>query len=204
MNGASSTSVGTGVATTLLFGGIGLLGFLAKNHDYDFMVDGYDKEGKQTSLSFKFINKKPVEKLTSELYRVTGLGMGRQRSIAEIKALESGDVAINALGSKQTLTTLSKSPRDVGCAVALKDFNCDYEKYLEANPSVKAWANKNPSLAAKEKIRLGALTEEEKQTEPNTTKETAFSSLGPMDSPSSVPIKSNTLDAAINEVSRTE
>ena len=35
VNGESSTSVGTGVATTILFGGIGLLGFLAKNHDFD-------------------------------------------------------------------------------------------------------------------------------------------------------------------------
>ena len=34
VNGESSTSVGTGVATTILFGGIGLLGFLAKNHDF--------------------------------------------------------------------------------------------------------------------------------------------------------------------------
>ena len=40
VNGESSTSVGTGVATTILFGGIGLLGFLAKNHDFDFTVDG--------------------------------------------------------------------------------------------------------------------------------------------------------------------
>jgi len=32
--GESKTSVGTGVATTILFGGIGLLGFLAKNHQW--------------------------------------------------------------------------------------------------------------------------------------------------------------------------
>lgn len=48
--GDSSTSVGTGVATTILFGGIGLLGFLAKNHEYSFTINGYNAEGKRFLL----------------------------------------------------------------------------------------------------------------------------------------------------------
>jgi hypothetical protein len=38
--GESTTSIGTGVATTILFGGIGLLGFLAKNHNYNYFING--------------------------------------------------------------------------------------------------------------------------------------------------------------------
>ena len=48
--GDSSTSVGTGVVTTLFFGPIGLLGFLAKKHDYNFLINGYDEEGRKTSM----------------------------------------------------------------------------------------------------------------------------------------------------------
>ena len=42
INGQSTTAVGVGVATTIIFGPLGLLGFLAKNENYNFTVDGYD------------------------------------------------------------------------------------------------------------------------------------------------------------------
>ena len=61
VNGESSTSIGTGVETTILFGGIGLLGFLAKNHDFDFTIDGYNAEGEKVAMQFKFKNNKPVK-----------------------------------------------------------------------------------------------------------------------------------------------
>ena len=43
----------TGVATTFLFGGLGLFGTLtAKKHDYNFSVSAaYDENGKKTSLA---------------------------------------------------------------------------------------------------------------------------------------------------------
>ena len=160
VNGESSTSVGTGIATTILFGGIGLLGFLAKNHDFDFTVDGYDADGRKVALQFKFKNNKPVKRLTTELYRVSGLAMGRQRSIAEIKAIESGEAPLNAMQSTvEPALGSTKKTRD--CGRVLRDYDCNYSAYLEANPSVKAWAEANPEMAAKERIRLGAHTDEE-------------------------------------------
>ena len=42
------------------------------------------------------------------------------------------------------------------CKVPLSDYSCNWGMYLEANPNVKAWAEANPSMAQKEKIRLGA------------------------------------------------
>jgi hypothetical protein len=51
-SGESKTSVETGVATTVLFGGIGLLGFLAKNHQYSFTVNGFDASGRNVSMQF--------------------------------------------------------------------------------------------------------------------------------------------------------
>ena len=163
VNGESSTSVGTGITTTLLFGGLGLLGFLAKNHNFDFTVDGYDAEGRRVAMQFKFKNSKPVKPLMEELYRVSGLAMGRQRSIAEIRAIESGQSPLNAMVGtvEPALRNTSKpslsSQRGAGnCGRVLQDYNCNYSVYLEANPSIKAWAEQNPELAAKERIKLGA------------------------------------------------
>ena len=69
--GDSSTQVGTGVATTILFGPIGLLGFLAKSHDYNFVVNGYDSQGKKASLSVQFKNDKPAKRFINEMRQVT-------------------------------------------------------------------------------------------------------------------------------------
>jgi len=43
------------------------------------------------------------------------------------------------------------------CKVPLSDYKCDWQKYLEANPNVKAWADANPAMADKERLRLGAV-----------------------------------------------
>ena len=162
VNGESSTSVGTGVATTILFGGIGLLGFLAKNHDFDFTVDGYDVDGRKVNMQFKFKNNKPVKRLTQELYRISGLAMGRQRSIAEIKAIESGEAPLNAMEGKVEPELASrKKSKMPDCGRVLRDYNCNYDAYLDANPSVKAWADANPELSAKERARLGAFSQED-------------------------------------------
>ena len=162
VNGESSTSVGTGIATTLLLGGIGLLGFLAKNHDFDFTIDGYDSEGRKVGMQFKFINSKPVKRLTTELYRISGLAMGRQRTIAEIQAIESGEAPLNATTSTvEPALAATKKPKQLDCGRVLQDYGCNYDAYLDANPSVKAWAEANPDLAEKERVRLGAFTEEE-------------------------------------------
>ena len=61
VNGESSTSVGTGVVTTIIFGPIGLLGFLAKKHNYDFAVDGYDVNGKKFYCHLSLKRKSPLQ-----------------------------------------------------------------------------------------------------------------------------------------------
>ena len=88
--GDSSTSVGTGVATTLLLGPVGLAGFFAKDHDFEFLVSGYNEKGKKTYLQIQFKNNKPAKKFASEMFQVTGLGMGETRSADEIRRDEEG------------------------------------------------------------------------------------------------------------------
>ena len=87
--GDSSTAVGTGVTTTIFFGPLGLLGFLAKKHEYDFLINGYDEYGKKTSIQFSFKNDKPAKRLINELQMTTQLGMGQTRTAKEIRDLES-------------------------------------------------------------------------------------------------------------------
>ena len=88
--GDSSTSVGTGVATTLVLGPVGLVGFFAKNHDFDFIVSGYNEKGKKNYLQIQFKNNKPAKKFASEMFQVTGLGVGETRSAEEIRTHEEG------------------------------------------------------------------------------------------------------------------
>ncbi len=88
ITGKSKTNVTNGVVTTVVFGPLGLLGFLAKHHDYNFLVNGYNSLGKKTSIQFSFKNNKPIERLMTEMPFVTGLGMGEIRTALEIKKNE--------------------------------------------------------------------------------------------------------------------
>lgn len=40
------------------------------------------------------------------------------------------------------------------CDSRIKEYGCSYSLYLEANPSVRAWAEANPQMAQKERLRL--------------------------------------------------
>jgi hypothetical protein len=151
--GESKTSVGTGVATTILFGGIGLLGFLAKNHQYSFTVNGFDASGKEVSMAFEFKNDKPAKQLMQEMVAVTGLGMGQTRTVAEIKAAESG--------TQETLGAMPQQSSGLGPVSAGTLSNARSEKlakncwstYLDNNPAMKKWAETNAAQAAQNKKR---------------------------------------------------
>ena len=55
----------------------------------------------------------------------------------------------------QTRPVPPRQKEELSCKPALRGFECDWQKYLDANPSVKAWADANPELAEKERIRAG-------------------------------------------------
>ena len=81
-----------------------------------------------------------------ELMGLTGLSMGavnedlqaRREKIAAEKAEE------------ERIANLE-------CGRVLKAYQCSWSAYLEENPSVKAWAEKYPEMAEKERIKQGAL-----------------------------------------------
>ena len=150
--GGSSTQVGTGIATTVLLGPIGLLGFLAKNHEFNFVVNGYDAQGKKASLSIQFKNDKPAKRFINEMQQVTQLGMGQTRTAQDIMSAEAtgGGVSTGTLEgdaqaqqSKSSVTTTTNAVKK----------NC-WSTYLDQNPAMKAWADANPAMAAQNKSRF--------------------------------------------------
>jgi len=146
-SGESKTSVGTGVATTILFGGIGLLGFLAKNHQYNFTVSGFDASGKAVSMQFQFKNDQPAKLLMQEMIAVTGLGMGQTRTIDEIKAAEtSGHQGLGEMPKQSTgLGPATLRPSNSSSTVKASR-NC-WSSYLNNNPAIKKWSESNPAQA---------------------------------------------------------
>ena len=91
LGGATAGAIGGG----LLLGPIGLLGGLiggamagsgaGKEFEGYFTVVGYNKEGEKISNSFRFINKKPANRLRSALPAITGLSMGEERTAQELE-----------------------------------------------------------------------------------------------------------------------
>jgi len=142
----SKTDVGMGVATTLFFGLPGLIGFGAKKDDYQFSISHVDSSGNVQIESIKFVNNTPANQFMMELMGLTGLSMGavnedlqaRREQIAAEKAEE------------ERIANLE-------CGRVLKAYQCSWGAYLEGNPSVKAWAEKHPEMAEKERIKQGAL-----------------------------------------------
>jgi len=100
-NAGAGTAGALGAATVgaigggLLLGPIGLIGGLigggiagskaGKSADLFFNVVGYNQEGKKTTLSFRFVNPKPANRMRMELPMFTGLAMGQTRSLDELR-----------------------------------------------------------------------------------------------------------------------
>jgi len=73
----------------------------------------------------------------------------------------------------------AKKEKEPECGRVLKPYKCNWDDYLAANPSVKVWAEANPAMAEKEKIRQGAVTDEEIE---EAKKEEASKKLGSVNS----------------------
>lgn len=155
--GDSKTSVGTGVATTILFGGIGLLGFLAKNHQYNFTINGFDDQGRKASMQLEFKNNVPAKQLMAELASVTGLGMGQTRTAQDILAAEQGkEVTLDSLGKMPKEAQLpATGAKAIQAKAAQANATPCWSTYLANNPAMQQWAIANPSQAEQNKKRYG-------------------------------------------------
>lgn len=59
------------------------------------------------------------------------------------------------LGWESPSEKAEREEKDVPkCDFKLRPYDCSYNTYLEANPSMKEWAELNPEMASKERLRL--------------------------------------------------
>jgi len=158
--GASSTDLILGAAATYVLGPAGLVGFLAKTHDYTYLITGYDRAGTRTSVQVRFVNDKPAKDFAQEMVSITGLGMGQTRTASEIKDLERR-VAEEGIGAvtKPRLHTLDQDyARESGSGSqrqqALSNKKTCWSDYLKSNLPIKIWVDSNPVPAQKLKSKF--------------------------------------------------
>jgi len=158
--GASNTDLVLGAAATYVLGPAGLIGFLAKTHDYSYLITGYDQGGNRVSVQVRFVNDKPAKDFAQEMVSVTGLGMGQTRTASEIKELERR-VAEEGIGaiSKPRQYTLDQDYAREGrsnsqTAPIFSNRKTCWSEYLKTNPIIKIWVDSNPVPAQKLKSKF--------------------------------------------------
>jgi hypothetical protein len=142
----SKTDVGIGVASVVLFGLPGIVGFGAKKHDYQFFINHLDEQGNVQLSTIKFKNNTPANQFMMEIMGMTGLSVGEVN-----KTLQAQIDTLKAEAAEK------KRIDNLECGVATKKYKCSWSAYLNANPSQKAWAQKYPTMAEQEKARLNAI-----------------------------------------------
>ena len=134
------------------FLGFGLLGLVAasgaKTHDYSFDISHVDKSGNIQMTTIQFKNDQPANRMMMELIGMTGLTMGEVNQTLQAKL----DILKEEAAERERIANLE-------CGKVLKAYDCNWNKYLDANPAVKAWAEKFPEMAEKERIKQGAVLE---------------------------------------------
>lgn len=134
------------------FIGLGLLGLLAssnaKTHDYKFNISHIDKSGNIQISTIQFKNDTPANQLSMELIGMTGLTAGESNPTLQAKL----DTLKEEAAERERIANLE-------CGRVLKAYECNWNKYLDANPTAKAWADKFPEMAEKERIKQGAVLE---------------------------------------------
>ena len=50
-----------------------------------------------------------------------------------------------------------KETEKPNCNFGIQKYDCSYNAYLDANPSMKKWAELNPEMATKERIKLQSI-----------------------------------------------
>jgi hypothetical protein len=142
----TKTDVGMGVGGLILFGLPGLIGFAAKKHDYVFSINYVDSTGNIQATAVAFKNNTPANQFMMEMMGMTGLAVGQvntslQARIDQIRADSAEKARVASLD----------------CARPLKPYACSWQSYIDANPTVRVWSERNPALVAGEKARLGAV-----------------------------------------------
>jgi hypothetical protein len=160
-SGSSNSDLIMGAATTYLLGPVGVVGFLAKTHDYNYAITGYDRQGDRTSIQIRFLNSKPAKHFVEEMLLVTGLGMGQTRTAAQIKELErrmsaEGVVSVRRLRMPNLEEDSSREGPSGAKRLASSSSRQCWSDYLKNNVDIKVWVLANPEAAKKVQSRFAS------------------------------------------------
>ena len=160
--GKTETDLIMGAAATYLLGPVGLIGFAAKIHDYNYSLLGYNVDGKKTVVRIQFKNSKPAKKFVSEMIEYTRLGMNESRSARDIKRLEAkmkrnnvkwvGDLPLGKL-DEDAIVEKNHDSHTKNISSSTQGSKC-WSQQLKNNPGLNAWAKKYPQLADQEKKKF--------------------------------------------------
>jgi hypothetical protein len=157
--GTSSQDLVLGAAATYVLGPVGLIGFLAKTHDYNYLITGYDQLGNRTSVQIKFQNNTPAKRFVQEMVEITGLGMGQVRTATDIKALERRVASHGISAIKLSGPTLDQEyANEKGNSSAINVFESVSEcwsVYITGRPDIELWASANPKQAEEVRSKYG-------------------------------------------------
>ena len=157
--GTSSQDLVLGAAATYVLGPVGLIGFLAKTHDYNYLITGYDQLGNRTSVQIKFQNNTPAKRFVQEMVEITGLGMGQVRTATDIKALERRVASHGISAIKLPALSLDQEyAKEKGNSSAInvseRASEC-WSVYIARRPDVELWASANPKQAQEVRSKYG-------------------------------------------------
>jgi hypothetical protein len=157
--GTSSQDLVLGAAATYVLGPVGLIGFLAKTHDYNYLITGYDQLGNRTSVQIKFQNNTPAKRFVQEMVEITGLGMGQVRTATDIKALERRVASQGISAIKLPALSLDQEyAKEKGNSSAInvseRASEC-WSVYITRRPDVELWASANPKQAQEVRSKYG-------------------------------------------------
>ena len=157
--GTSSQDLVLGAAATYVLGPVGLIGFLAKTHDYNYLITGYDQLGNRTSVQIKFQNNTPAKRFVQEMVEITGLGMGQVRTATDVKALERRVASHGISAIKLPALSLDQEyAKEKGNSSAINASESGSEcwtAYITRRPDVELWASANPKQAEEVRSKYG-------------------------------------------------
>lgn len=121
-------------------------------YDYDFTITYLSSEGGKRSALIAFRPGYILQGLEAH----SSFKRDLQVWIEDVLRPIGPSIRVEGLPQSKPSSRPQTKTSKVACKPPLSDFACDWNQYLNANPNVKAWAEANPVMANKEKIRLGA------------------------------------------------
>ena len=125
----------------------------ANQYDWAFTITYINEEGKTRSALITFM---PRYLSTGANDRAREFERDLQIWVEDVLRPIGPSIQIEGPKPAPPSRRPQPGPPAAHCKPPVSGFGCSWSKYLEANPSVRTWAEANPVAAKRERLRLGA------------------------------------------------